>query len=283
MFLAFATVIYWILNIAKVPFADFFTPFFESIKSIVNIYYSRGVVIDQVTLDFSYLIASLSMIIVVWVFKFVVDFVEDVEKKYDSIHKALKNRQEIKFNQALEKERKKVEKQHNKFLILINFSAKNLSKDKFYSYDTETGCEAIEESAIRELWEALSKNVKFKEAFLETSLLLYFDNFDEIDSVICEINNQINKIKNEYSQKNWQLHYFVGIEVYSHVREIFSKVNGLRSLLNFKFVNEIVCFGTFDQKYLTAKVPKYYTEKRGVFKVGEEEEEVFAIKRIEDV
>lgn len=277
VFLAFAVVLYWILSIARVQFVEFFAPFFEAIKAIVHTFYTRTVAIDEVTIDFSFLIASFIMLAIVWLFGYIVDFIKDMEFNYDAMHQKLKNKSEEFFNTNLERDYHRNEKRVSKFMIMIRFSAKDCSQDKFYRHDEGIGVKEKQKKALVDFWEDVSETLKFKEKFFDDSLLLYFDNFAHIENIISEIEKDIKLIKSQYLQEGWVLHSYVSIDNYSNKNTIPEKIDALKLLLNLNLKDEILCLGTFKQRYLLVKHSKFTIEGKGIYRL-KEEEEVFCIK-----
>lgn len=280
VFLSFLIIFYWILEIAKVQFADFIVQFFDLIKNSVHLFYTRTVTIDQITIDFSFLIAVLIFLVLVWLLNYCAEGLTLLEEKYDKLHRYIKGKNEESFNVKLERTNKGLDKKPKKILVLIKFSATDLSKDSFFVNDANHNSEEKEKEAVIELWEILTDSLKFKETFLEKTLLLYFQHFEEADNVLVQIENAIKEVKSEFLKNNWKLHHFVSIDVYSSESEIVLKAKKLKTLLNFNYEDAITCFATFGQKYSELRDTKHSMNVKGVYKIDEDEEEIFEIKPI---
>lgn len=279
IFLSFFTILYWILQLAGATFIEPVAPFFEGIKSITHIFYNRTVQTGEVTIDFSFLLATFVFLLLAWGLKFVIEYIEFAEKKYDSIYKFFKKKYEDLFNIGLEKQYLNQEQKNNKFLLLIKFNVINLSKDKFFNRDSDFNTNEKE----RELLENLSDNLEdvliCQKNLLPEGLLLSFDDFNDIDEVIFFIKNVMKKLQQKSEEENFKLNFLVGIEVYANAKEIASKTEKLIKLINLGLDDKILCLATFKQRYLLVKSPNYTVESLGVYKISDYED-VFFIKSL---
>ena len=280
IFLSFFTILYWLLDIAKVAFVEFFTPCFNPLKDFVHLFYTRTVKIDEISIDFSFLIIVFIFLFIAWIMNYIVEWIEFAEIKYDKLHNYIKNKEEEVFNQNLEYAHMKLENKQKKILILIKFSAVDLTKDSFYTRDTQSGVEEKEKESIIAFWEILSDNLKFEETFFEKTLLLYFDKFGQINDILLLMESAVKQIKSEYRDNNWQLHHHIAIDAYSSENELIVKAKNLKVLLTLDLKDEVLCFATFKQRYLAMKNPKFSIEEKGVYCINENQEEVFCVKKI---
>ena len=149
IFLSFAILLYWILEITKVPFAAQFTPFFDTLKGLVHIYYQRKSVIDGVEIDFSFLLLTFIFLLVVMSTRFLIEYIKAIETKFDSIHNQIKINVEKSFNKKLEVERLNDEYKNNKFLIAIKFNAINLMENGFLDKNSNKNVEEKEKEILK--------------------------------------------------------------------------------------------------------------------------------------
>lgn len=280
VFLAFFTTLYWLLQIAGVGWTAAFSPFFEPIKDLVHLFYTRKVTTDGTSVDFAFLIGSFAMLFVSWGLKFIVDFIKTVEEKYDLIHRELKDKAEKNFNKDLERNYIGIEHKNKKILILMSFSAKNLAKDVFYNRDVEVGADEKQKIALNDFCNNLAQTVTFQKRMLEEKVLLYFDKFDDIDKILDAINTNLDSIRTQLKSEKWQLNYCLAIDTYSGEKELSDKFNTLKLLLKLNLQNEIISLATFKQRYSLVKKAKYFIESKGVYKIHNEED-VFCLKNKE--
>lgn len=278
--LSFLTVLYWILDVAQVKFAESIVQFFNFIKDFVHIFYNRTVKIDQISVDFSFLIAVFIFIAIAWLMNYLAEGLEFIEKKYDKIHFFLKNKNEEAFNIKLDRNHQAMEKKLDKFLLMINFSVKDLSQESFYTREVKMNDSEREKEVVISLWEVISEKIKIKETFFGANLMLQFDNFKQIDETLQLIENSIKEVKTEYKERKWRLSHFIALDVYSKEEEVIIKARKLKTLLNLNFENSVVCFATFKEKYALTNKPIYSVNTEGVYKIGETEEEVFGVKKM---
>lgn len=278
IFLSFSVIIFWILQLAQVPFIEFFAPFFDGIKSFVHLFYNRSVVLDEVSIDFSFFIAAIIFMIFVLVLKFAVEQVEFIEQKYDSAHGYLKRKTEAVFNAGLNQQYLSGEKKNNKFIISVRFKARNMMKNSLYDRDANVGEDKKEKEVLFDFFEVLD-DLKCQKRNIQSGVLLYFDNFNEIDEVISSIDGIITDIKKKYLTDKWKIDFLMAIETYADENEITQKAQNVLKLLNLGFKGEIACLASFKQRYSILKEHKYKCVGKGVYKINKDEE-VFCIKRI---
>lgn len=278
IFLSFFIILYWILQLAGATFIEPFAPFFEGIKSITHIFYNRTVKVDTITIDFSFLVATFAVLLFAWGLKFVVECIEFAEKKYDSIYKYFKKKSEDLFNKGLERQYLMQEHKNNKFLLLIKFSAVNLSKDKFFNKDAEIKVEEKEIEILEDFSNNLEDILTCEKSFLNEELLLNFDDFDDVDEVLLFIENIMKKLKRKYEAEQWKINFLASTEVYANAKEIMPRTEKLMKLIKLDLRDKIVCLATFKQRYSLIKSPKYVIEEQGVYKISGNED-VFCIKK----
>lgn len=241
-------------------------------------FYNRTVVIDQATIDFSFLLACFIMIFLAWGIKFAVEYLELAENKYDTIYQNFKQKSEKLFNVTLEQEYHFEEKKNNKTSVLIRFNAINLAKDSHFSKDTHVGVEEMEREVLSELIQTLSQKLVFKKRVLDNAVFLYFDTFKNVETIIDNIENVTDEIKQKYLPKRWQISSCIAIETYSNDKDINEKNKNLLALIKLNLKNKIVCFATFKQRFSLLSEHKYELEQEGLYSINGSNEEVFYVK-----
>lgn len=278
VFLAFFIILYWLLDLGKATFIAPFAPFFNSIKDFVHTFYQRTITTDEATVDFSFLIASFIALIIVWALKFVIEFVGDVETKYDRVHMMMKKRTEDLLNVTLEQENLMREYRNNKFLLLIKFDATNMAKDSFFHRDVNIGLAEKQKEALLLFAEELSKRIEFQKKFLDDGLLLYFNSFSNVDKILKITEEIIINIRDKYYADKWRINAILSIETYASDNEILDKIRGLIMLIRLGIQDKIICLATFKQRYQLTKNPKYRIEAQGTYTINNAQENVFVLK-----
>lgn len=280
VFLAFFTTFYWFLQLINPDWVTLASPFFEPIKDFVHIFYNRTITTEESTMDFSFLIGSFIMLFISWGLKFVAEGIQAAEKKYDAAHFALKKKAEQLFNLELEMEYLASERKNKNFLLLIKFDAKNLKKDTFFDKDATEGSDDKQKAALEDFFKNLATKINFQKKKIEDNMLLYFNNFENIDKILDEFNNNFELLQSQFQAERWQLNYYAAIEVYAEDKEVLEKYKALATLVKLNLKNEIACLGTFKQRYSINKIQRYFLECKGIYKIHGEEE-VFCIKNKE--
>ncbi|MFA7659227.1 MAG: hypothetical protein WCY19_07320 [Candidatus Gastranaerophilaceae bacterium] len=279
VFLSFFIILYWLFQLGEATFIKPFAPFFEGIKNIVHIFYFRTVKVDEIAIDFSFLIATFVLLFIVWGLRFVIEDVDLIEKKYDSIYNFLKKKVESIFNLTLEQQYLISEHKNNNFLILVKFTALNLSKDSFFNKDAAVGIEEKQREILADFSKIIAEKLQPQRRTLEDGLLLYFENFQKVDGVILDIEKVILNLKNRYYDKKFRVNFLISIETYSKNNEITEKLKTLLMLNKLGLKDKIICLSTFKQRYSLVKNPRYFVESLGIYEI-KKDEEVFCIKSL---
>lgn len=278
VFLSFAIILFWLLQLGGATFLGPVTPFFESIKSTTHLFYNRMVAIDGMAVDFSYLIATFVIMAIIWGLKFLVEYIEMFENKYDNIYRYLKQKAEDLFNLGLEKQYLLSEYKNNKLLLLVNFDAKNLLKDSFYHNDVSVGVGEQQKKILMEFSENLGENFHCQKKFLNDGLLIYISSLGDVDKIILCIETILKRLRQKYLAEKWQIDSLVCVEVYANENEVIPKIRNLIMLIRLGLRNKMVCLASFKQRYLLQKKPKYTVEANGVYTINDTEEDVYCLK-----
>lgn len=279
VFLAFFITLYWLFQIAGANFLTPVAPFFEAIKASVHVFYNRTVAIDQVSIDFSFLLASFVCLIIAHLLKFLAEGLEKAEKKFDSVHEYLRQRVENTFNKNLENQYIAQEKLNSKFLMIVQFNLKNLSRDKFFHHDLNEGMEEKKKEVLTDFAQIFGKEFVTKKDFINEGLLLYLSNFENMERLVSEFAKSISVIQQKYSEQQWQVNYIAAIDVYAANSEIPTKFKKLIMLMNIGLKNRIACLSTFKQRYLIETNPAYKVEEYGTYKLYDYED-IYVIENL---
>lgn len=277
VFFAFFTVLYWILDITKVTIFQGLDPFFNSILDFVHQFYNSPLHVDDVTVDFSFMIFSLSMLLIVWALKPTIEFIQRLEVKYDIMYRNFKKQSEALFNSNLERAYVGMENRNKKFLILMKFVAVEADVEMSYQAKGEDEINAAQHEALNDFARGYMSRDIVQKKIVEGSLLLYFNDFSKIDSVLDDIQNHIVNLKSRFRKNKWIINAIVGVEIYAEDTEIMDKYKKLRIVLKINNKHEILCLGSFKQRYLLVKDPKYALECKGVYNI-DGNEDVYIIK-----
>lgn len=277
VFFTFFMILYWIFEIAKAPFIADFMPFFNSIKGFVHLFYTKTQTVDGVDVDFSFLVLGLTLLLISWLLKFVVEFIEELEDKYDDIYRAFKTKSQDIFNLNLERSYLTAENKNKNFAFLIRFTAKNLAKDSFYDYNTEDGAEDNKKRALEEFISEMAKSFAIEKRTYGDGAILFFNNIKTIDKILRQVDKNVEEIRASYKEKKWEVNYLASMETYAEESEVMEKCKTLIMLIKLNLKNEILCLSTFKSRYLLEKNQQFFLESKGTYKINREED-VFSIK-----
>ncbi len=276
VFWCFFIILYWILQIANVPFIQNVAVLFEPIKDVVHIFYNKDVVINQISVDFSFLYATFFILLFAWGLKFFAEFIENTGEKYEEIHDFIKEKTETVLNMQLDVENKLSESKKKKFIILASFYAKNLKKDSFFDRNTDEGTEQKEQLAINLFCSNLAKSVNFQQRTANNNILMYFNNFNTIDKVFINFEKTFEKLKSDFKEQGWSIDFTASVETYFEQGEIKEKISLMEKLIKLDIKNEILCLSSFKQRYLIIDKPEYELSCKGIYNI-DGQQEVFCL------
>lgn len=278
IFLSFFIILYWLFQLGQATFIAPFAPFFEAIKEFVHQFYTRKVSVDQVTIDFSFLIASLSLLAIVAGIRFLIEQIHHLERKFDLFHYSAKKKREELFNLGLKQESIMDIRKNNKYLILVNFSAVSLIKNKLFNSDVEEGVEDKRHDILLDFVDNIENKVMCEKKFLNEGVLMCFNSINTVDGTLLLIENIISSMKYKYYEHNWNINYFAAIDVYQNESDVLLKVRGLVSLIKLNLKDKIVCVSEFKERYVMLNAQKYRVEGEGVYKITGQCEDVYIVK-----
>lgn len=259
-------------------------PFFDGIENFIHFFYTRKVTSAGYSLDFSFLLATFLFLALSWSIKFVIEFIEITEHKFDLAHGFLKKKNEEVFNVRLERQYVSEEQKNNKFLVLVNFYAIDLTKDSFFIVNEPENIEQKQAEKRNEIlddfYETLEGNLDCRDKLTDTGLFLYFKDFEGIDKSLFYIESIVKNMKNKYKTQNWQINYLISIDAYASEKDALVKTERLKILNKLDLRDKIVCMGTFKQRYSLMKSPKYGFEAQGFYAI-KGNEEVFCLKTLQ--
>lgn len=268
------------MQLGGVKFVEFFTPFFDTIKSFIHLFYNRTVPSNGVSVDFSFFIATILMLLLVKLLSFIAEQMQDFEEKYDKMHKDLRKQSEKRFNIGLEKEYVNQAGKDNKALLFVTFSVTNISKDSFYNSQENVNAGLEEKTKLlpKDFCLELEKTASLEKKILSDGVLVYFDKFDEIENNLLIVEETLKSLKLNYKSENWQIKTFTAVDTYSKEEEVIPKLRGLVTLTKLGLQNKMLCLSTFKQRYSLLKEQKYKLESYGVYNINEREEVYFLEK-----
>lgn len=275
--LSIFVIAYWLLQLANAPFIKPVAPFFEGINAYVHLFYNRLVVIGGTTIDFSFFIAAIILLLAAFGIKYAIELIEISEEHFESLNKTYKKHAEKAFNAQLEREYLRQESKNNKTITLLKFNASKLLKGSLYGDDIKGDPGSKAKEVLFDCFEILDEDMDCKKELLDNGILLYFDDYNNIDKFINSLNRILKGIKTKYIEDKWQVSYTAGIDVYADSSEIEQKKEALKKLVKLGLNDKITCLGTFKHRYSLLKKPSYTFSAEGFYTIIENEE-VFSIE-----
>lgn len=279
IFLSFFVILYWLFQLGGATFVQFFAPFFESIKNFTHLFYNRVVTIDNISIDFSFLLDSFIFLGISWSLKYVIEVIERAERKYDDIYKYFRKKAEDLFNLGLQEQYYMSETTNKNLIMLVKFNAINLSKSSFFNKNVEVGVEEVQKKVLNDFLIEINKKFACEKELLKDGMLLHFNDFNKVDNNLLIIEDIIANLVQKYKDEKWHIDALISIDVYMKQKELTDKTADLIKMIKLGISNRIVCLGSFKQRYSFIKKPQYVIEGVGVYKINENEE-IFCLRSL---
>jgi hypothetical protein len=277
IFLSFFIILYWILQIAGMQFDDLFTLVFENIKNFTHLFYNRITTIGGASVDFSFLVATLSFLLIVWAINFMLQYIKLIEENYEKTHERLRQKNENTFNAELKREYIMQEYKNNKFLLMINFNLID-KHDKFFTGDDFS--KTKEKELLFDFFEIIDEDIECRKETVNNGILLYFDDFNSVDKSIYNIEKIIEELKIKYFSEQYFIDFYISADVYAKSNELEQKIKLLLSLIKLGLKNKIICPSTFKERYSLVKNPKYTIKQESNYQILGENRDLFCIKNL---
>jgi hypothetical protein len=275
-------IVYWIFQIAGAKFIQPFSPFFDSIKGFIHLFYTSHIKVDGADIDFAFLMGAFLALFIVWILKFIIEYIKIFEKKFDDMHIFFKNRQEDIFNANLKKIELSDNLKNNNCLVFIKFSLKTKPKNIWGDKESDIDIERKYKEILKSFSNVLNQTFKSPTKIVQDGILFYFNSFNQVEKVISILENRFFELKNYYEKEYLQINYFLAIDVLADKEEILLKFGVLQKLSKLGFEGKMVCISGFKQRYSLIENPKYFIENLGVYKLSDDYEDVFYLSSLKD-
>ncbi len=259
MFYIMLHLLYWIQNLISGQFV-FLKPFSPILKLFVSageLVSDNGIELFGAAFEFKYFIALLIYVGIYFIFNFILISLEQLEDKYDDVHRFVKKTQENNCNRDLRTTQENIERRIFKYKIAVKTAIKNK-----FSHE-ELGIDLNEQNLIMNKY--LIEKTGVVPVEFEGGFLYSFDNFFQVDSVLSIFFKLI--------KSNSPLQFAICIQVLEENEEIC--LNELRMLTELKLFNKIIMLSNTHYRYKFNNGHKYGTSQLGLFQKENDTIEVF--------
>jgi hypothetical protein len=163
---------------------------------------------------------------------------------------------------------------------MINFKAKNMYVDATWGGDAQEGVPEKIEEALKTFYSSMKNLADCTIERVDDNILITFNDFSRVDSVLNFVEITINRIKINMKKKKWILTSFVAIEAYDKNTDFTLKVQPvLEKLLKLYNKNEMLCLGNFNLRYKLNKDKAYTMTLKGAYTIVDRCD-VYALRKI---
>ena len=243
-FLSIMTLFAWLENIIQTKWIwlDFVRPVVDNLTNFMNSIYSFSLTALGTVFDFKYLNTVILLFICIFLLKFFIKIIDEIENFYDNQHASFKKTKENLFNYKLMNDVKTEEKRISKYLVLINTRISKKFSHKEINVDIKAQNQAMNDFIFEKT------NVKYLS--YNDGFLYCYDDFEHIDKVL-EILFKVLKSQS-------QLDYSICIQAGDNLQQL-KKLSDLQH-----FGKITICADTL-LRYRFNKFHGYGTKNVGIF------------------
>ena len=257
--LVFLTTSYWFFNLINSQLFSFAEPIVIFISNLVNMYHDSTVVINDIVMDGSILLFDVVSLILVFILTKTKFYLYKIIEYFDYAV-IIKNRKiEKKLNEKLQQEAEQMIRKYKKAAIIIEFDAKNKQADNIWDNDSEKEVEEKIQDTIKIFYSSIKSISGCTFAKTDNILAILVDDFDKIDNVLLFIEQALKRIRDNMAKSKWELIIYAAADVYNDTKDFKDEVYpAIEKLLNLRYKNEIICYGSFNLRYDLVDDPKYH-------------------------
>lgn len=250
--------IYWAQNLIGATFKwlQIFVPILSFFNGIGELISKGSIDLFGAVFEFKYGIAVLIYIGLYYFWNSIILFIENIEDKYDDVHRYIKKNEEKVCNITLHTEQEITELKINRYKIAVLTSLKKKFSHKELGYNIE------EQNKIMN--DFISSKTGVSPIPFEGGFLYEFEDFNHVDSILTVFFKLL--------KSNTPLNYTICIEVVDGNDRVC--LEELSHLISLAHVNKISTFSNCVYRYKFNRGHRFGTSQLGLFQKGNDTLEV---------
>lgn len=278
LILVFFTSTYWFCDLIDAHLFDFAEPIVAVISDLVKVFYYDNIEIGGIYVDGSLLVFCILAVLVVFGLTKLKFYIYNALADIDNCISKCNKRIEENFNKSLEKEVENRIKVCNNTAILIQFEVKNMFVDAVWGGDVLSGTKQKEEEAFKIFYSAVKNSQGCKFAKTDDKMLIIFNDFEQVDLMLEQIEVVISKIKSDFKKEKYLLLSYVVVDVFDNNTNFKAEIYPLlEKLLTLRHKCDPICMSSFCMRYKYKKNQMFVQFLKGEYNFNEEETKVWAL------
>ena len=266
VFSSLLVLVYFCLTIAKVnlpsDIVNLFDSFYKFQANIVQIP-------NFFDMDFTFTLLAAELLLVAAALIYVLKFIIKLEGLYDDVKKYDDKKYEESFNENLEKKLDKIEKNLNKFCLLLKVNTEIIDNSKsFIRQESPVDLNNLNLKVKNYIESKLLKNFQVTCKHLGDYLFFSFENINDCDRVFENIYLFIKKTKEEL--KKFKVKFNVTCSVCITDNNYQQNITLLQHLINIKQADRIIMANEFKLRYDKLNTKKFKYTERGEYSFNNE-------------
>ena len=249
MILVFLTASYWFFDLLNSDLFSFAQPLVTSIENFVKMFHQQDIEVGGVYVDGTLLLFDFIAVIAVILLAKSKYYLFRLMDEVNDLIRGCKQKIENQFNAQLQSEVEESIKKSNNTAILVEFKVKSMVS---YSIDKDLQGQVADkqDEAFKVFYNVMKSVSGCKFAKSGDKLLIFCSDFNNIDNVLSFINNVVNRLRQNFKTKKWNLTSYISMQVYDDKTDFKQDVYPvLDKLLTIRHKNEAVCLGNFCLRY----------------------------------
>ena len=276
IFISLLTMIYFILDLMKIPMPDAVKGVFDVIYNFQSAIYKPELAL--VPVDFTYMTFAIEMLLIAGLLVYSQSFLIEFEEHLNKVIKDGNRRYEEKFNKSLAQNAKRIENQNNYFAILFNIRMSQTNRS-MYNLQKTVDIDIKRQEVFNQLKHLIVNSFGVYVEQSQSGTIAFFNDINQCNKLFDLILDFQDKIRQELAQLNLKIDVISSVCIASKNDRKENYVPKLEKLLNLSIPNRIMVLNEFRNRYQTLKEQTYEFTELGTYAMGEDLIDVLAVNK----
>ena len=271
------TMIDFILQLMTIKLPEQIQIVFDTMYNFHSNFYKPNWAIIPV--DFTLAVVTIEMMILAGLIVYIINFIIEFEKIFDNVYKDGVRRYETKFNQNLEKNVERIEKNNKQFTLYFTMNMEQVV-DNFTVIENQKvdiPTKLIEYRTL--LRNTLLQNFKMTYSQLESGMLIYFEDFGDCNKIFDKIFEFSAQTKEELKKLKIKFRLNSAVCIANRTTDKETYLPKLKKLISIALPNKIIALADFKNKYETLKEKSYKISELGEYSLNNEAIDVYTLEK----